>query len=109
MEYIVSKPHDSLRAVPAEDQVDGLVVQAPLRSWDGLEQFGRLVGIEVDDPDFFPPDAGAGPISGCQGLAALTIDIDDETPGLSQLRELKQLRYLDITYHGTSGANLDQA
>jgi hypothetical protein len=108
MIYVSRNPLGSLRRLRDKDTIDILSVQAPLKSWEGLEDLAGLIAIEVIDPRFFPPGEGAGPIGRCRALRTLTLSIDDQTAGLTELAALQQLKYLNITYLGSTGVNLDQ-
>jgi hypothetical protein len=109
VDYVINKPSESLEAIPEQQQVLGLVVQAPLGSWAGLDRLTRLVGIAVDGPSFYPPLEGVGPIGDHTSLRALSVDLDDQTRGVEALGALEELTSLRITYHGRTGANLDQS
>jgi hypothetical protein len=105
---IVERRRVSLERVRGASEARHLMVRAPLGSWRGLDRFAQLRSITVYDAGWLPPGEGVGPIGRCARLDALTVAMDDETPGVSDLGGLASLTFLSVDYSGATGVGLSQ-
>jgi hypothetical protein len=96
--YRVKKPLVSLARVRDAQQVDILALEAPVASWDGIERFEQLLGLEVDPGCL--PDNDAGPIGSLTSLNALTLMFESLPAGLAGMGALRGLKHLQLWDEG---------
>jgi hypothetical protein len=95
----------SFARIPHAEDVRVLDVWAPVSSWAGLERFGQLFSLNVDESCL--PDNDASPIGRLSSLRILRLHPDDDTRGLENLGALEGLEELTIFDVG-SGKSLSR-